>query len=135
MVLDKLLVLPNHCLTNNSGHTLSYEAFTLMTFYIRTSNFLLISAWIFVFLLLPLLEYCYLFKFLCYFWQHGSVYKLAFGPKAFVVVSDPIVARHVLRENAFSYDKVCLTICFDYILQPMMKFITFLILETSSLLI
>uniref|UniRef100_A0A803KWY1 Cytochrome P450 n=1 Tax=Chenopodium quinoa TaxID=63459 RepID=A0A803KWY1_CHEQI len=37
--------------------------------------------------------------------QHGSVYKLAFGPKAFVVVSDPIVARHILRENAFSYDK------------------------------
>lgn len=51
------------------------------------------------------------------------MYKLAFGPKAFVVVSDPIVARHILRENAFSYDKVlpnnmlldspCLTrICF-----------------------
>jgi len=38
--------------------------------------------------------------------QHGAVYKLAFGPKAFVVVSDPIVARHILRENAFSYDKV-----------------------------
>jgi len=38
--------------------------------------------------------------------QHGAVYKLAFGPKAFVVVSDPIVARHILRENAFAYDKV-----------------------------
>lgn len=34
------------------------------------------------------------------------MYKLAFGPKAFVVVSDPIVARHILRENAFCYDKV-----------------------------
>lgn len=34
------------------------------------------------------------------------MYKLAFGPKAFVVVSDPIVARHILRENAFGYDKV-----------------------------
>lgn len=42
----------------------------------------------------------------CVLLQHGSVYKLAFGPKAFVVVSDPIVARHILRENAFSYDKV-----------------------------
>lgn len=52
------------------------------------------------------------------------MYKLAFGPKAFVVVSDPIVARHILRENAFCYDKVLfnydlyikksyyLTICF-----------------------
>ncbi|KAF3443497.1 hypothetical protein FNV43_RR13180 [Rhamnella rubrinervis] len=41
-----------------------------------------------------------------WFIEHGSVYKLAFGPKAFVVVSDAVVARHVLRENAFSYDKV-----------------------------
>ncbi|KAK2969346.1 hypothetical protein RJ640_027588 [Escallonia rubra] len=40
-----------------------------------------------------------------WFLEHGGVYKLAFGPKAFVVVSDPIVARHILRENAFSYDK------------------------------
>uniref|UniRef100_A0A0E0JW56 Cytochrome P450 n=1 Tax=Oryza punctata TaxID=4537 RepID=A0A0E0JW56_ORYPU len=40
-----------------------------------------------------------------WFLEHGSVYKLAFGPKAFVVVSDPIVARHILRENAFCYDK------------------------------
>ena len=49
------------------------------------------------------------FHILFYFgliWQHGSVYKLAFGPKAFVVVSDPIVARHILRENIFGYDKV-----------------------------
>ncbi|KAB5551485.1 hypothetical protein DKX38_008796 [Salix brachista] len=47
------------------------------------------------------------FFFSLYDWfiEHGSVYKLAFGPKAFVVVSDPIVARHILRENAFSYDK------------------------------
>lgn len=54
----------------------------------------------------------YLLSYACFFlpcglmMQHGSVYKLAFGPKAFVVVSDPIVARYILRENAFSYDKV-----------------------------
>ncbi|KAF3558196.1 hypothetical protein F2Q69_00010295 [Brassica cretica] len=40
-----------------------------------------------------------------WFMEHGGVYKLAFGPKAFVVISDPIVASHVLRENAFSYSK------------------------------
>ncbi|KAL2482179.1 Cytochrome [Forsythia ovata] len=51
-----------------------------------------------------------------WFLEHGSVYKLAFGPKAFVVVSDPIVARHVLRENAFSYDKGVLA----DILEPIM---------------
>ncbi|XP_030965855.1 cytochrome P450 97B2, chloroplastic [Quercus lobata] len=51
-----------------------------------------------------------------WFIEHGSVYKLAFGPKAFVVVSDPIVARHVLRENAFCYDKGVLA----DILEPIM---------------
>nr|QNS29943.1 cytochrome P450 [Nothapodytes nimmoniana] len=51
-----------------------------------------------------------------WFLEHGSVYKLAFGPKAFVIVSDPIVARHILRENAFSYDKGVLA----EILEPIM---------------
>ena len=35
----------------------------------------------------------------------GGVFKLAFGPKCFLVVSDPIVARHLLRENAMGFDK------------------------------
>lgn len=52
---------------------------------------------------LSILLFLFLFLFML---QHGSVYKLAFGPKAFVVVSDPIVARYILRENAFGYDKV-----------------------------
>ncbi|KAL7086588.1 hypothetical protein ACP275_13G010000 [Erythranthe tilingii] len=51
-----------------------------------------------------------------WFIEHGSVYKLAFGPKAFIVVSDPIVARYILRENAFSYDKGVLA----DILEPIM---------------
>ncbi|KAL0546923.1 hypothetical protein IC582_016842 [Cucumis melo] len=51
-----------------------------------------------------------------WFLEHGSVYKLAFGPKAFVVVSDPIVARYILRENAFAYDKGVLA----DILEPIM---------------
>lgn len=51
-----------------------------------------------------------------WFLEHGSVYKLAFGPKAFVVVSDPIVVKHILRENAFSYDKGVLA----EILEPIM---------------
>ncbi|KAL6983193.1 hypothetical protein U1Q18_016586 [Sarracenia purpurea var. burkii] len=51
-----------------------------------------------------------------WFLEHGSVYKLAFGPKAFVVVSDPMVVRHILRENAFSYDKGVLA----DILEPIM---------------
>jgi hypothetical protein len=33
------------------------------------------------------------------------VFKLEFGPKAFIVVSDPVVVRHLLKDNAFNYDK------------------------------
>ncbi|CAI5493397.1 unnamed protein product [Closterium sp. Naga37s-1] len=40
-----------------------------------------------------------------WFLELGGVYRLAFGPKAFVVISDPIVARHVLKEKPFAYDK------------------------------
>jgi len=35
----------------------------------------------------------------------GDVYKLCFGPKSFMVVSDPQILRHILRENVFNYDK------------------------------
>ncbi|WZY79604.1 hypothetical protein YC2023_020615 [Brassica napus] len=34
-----------------------------------------------------------------WFLEHGEVYKLAFGPKAFVVISDPIVAACPQRER------------------------------------
>eukprot|EP00186_Timspurckia_oligopyrenoides_P001249 CAMPEP_0182450112 /NCGR_PEP_ID=MMETSP1172-20130603/39037_1 /TAXON_ID=708627 /ORGANISM="Timspurckia oligopyrenoides, Strain CCMP3278" /LENGTH=593 /DNA_ID=CAMNT_0024647615 /DNA_START=263 /DNA_END=2044 /DNA_ORIENTATION=+ len=40
-----------------------------------------------------------------YFKEYGSVFKLAFGPKVFFVVSDPVIARYVLRENSHLYDK------------------------------
>lgn len=35
----------------------------------------------------------------CRFLDSGGVYKLAFGPKAFIVVSDPVVVRHLLKVN------------------------------------
>lgn len=31
------------------------------------------------------------------FLESGGVFKLEFGPKAFIVVSDPVVVRHLLR--------------------------------------
>jgi hypothetical protein len=40
------------------------------------------------------------------FIDSGGVFKLVFGPKAFIVVSDPVVVRHILRENAMNFDKV-----------------------------
>lgn len=41
-----------------------------------------------------------------YFENYGSPYKLCFGPKSFLVISDPIQARHVLRDANSNYDKV-----------------------------
>ncbi|GAA0149692.1 oxygenase [Lithospermum erythrorhizon] len=63
-----------------------------------------------------LIDRPFFFSLYDWFLEHGAVYKLAFGPKAFVVVSDPVVARHILRENAFSYDKGVLA----DILEPIM---------------
>ena len=37
--------------------------------------------------------------------QYGSPYKLCFGPKSFLVVSDPVQAKHILREQNTLYDK------------------------------
>jgi cytochrome P450 family 97 subfamily B polypeptide 3 len=48
--------------------------------------------------------------------QYGSVYKLLFGPKSFVVISDPTIAKHILRDNTKAYDKGVLA----EILEPIM---------------
>jgi len=40
-----------------------------------------------------------------YFQQYGPVFKLAFGPKSFLVISDPAMAKYVLKENPTNYDK------------------------------
>jgi hypothetical protein len=41
-----------------------------------------------------------------YYKKYGSPYKLCFGPKSFLVVSDPVQARHLLRDANKNYDKV-----------------------------
>lgn len=51
-----------------------------------------------------------------WFIDSGGVYKLVFGPKAFIVISDPIVVRHLLRDNSYNYDKGVLA----EILEPIM---------------
>jgi cytochrome P450 family 97 subfamily B polypeptide 3 len=35
-----------------------------------------------------------------YFHDYGPIFNLAFGPKAFLVISDPVMARHILRESS-----------------------------------
>jgi len=51
-----------------------------------------------------------------YYLEYGPVFKLAFGPRSFVVVSDPVAARHLLATQAASYDKGMLA----EILEPIM---------------
>jgi len=51
-----------------------------------------------------------------YYQKYGSPYKLCFGPKSFLVISDPIQAKHILRENNEAYDKGILA----EILEPIM---------------
>lgn len=51
-----------------------------------------------------------------YFQSYGSPYKLCFGPKSFLVVSDPVQARHILRDANKNYDKGILA----EILEPIM---------------
>lgn len=48
--------------------------------------------------------------------QFGPAYKLCFGPKSFIVISDPVMIRHILRDNAKAYDKGVLA----EILEPIM---------------
>lgn len=40
-----------------------------------------------------------------YYKQYGPVFKLAFGPKSFIVISDPAMVKHILKDNPLKYDK------------------------------
>eukprot|EP00527_Entomoneis_sp_CCMP2396_P000043 CAMPEP_0198151560 /NCGR_PEP_ID=MMETSP1443-20131203/56084_1 /TAXON_ID=186043 /ORGANISM="Entomoneis sp., Strain CCMP2396" /LENGTH=642 /DNA_ID=CAMNT_0043817277 /DNA_START=105 /DNA_END=2033 /DNA_ORIENTATION=- len=51
-----------------------------------------------------------------YYNNYGSPYKLCFGPKSFLVISDPVQARHILRDANINYDKGVLA----EILEPIM---------------
>eukprot|EP00929_Paragymnodinium_shiwhaense_P058746 TRINITY_DN29435_c0_g1_i1.p1 TRINITY_DN29435_c0_g1~~TRINITY_DN29435_c0_g1_i1.p1 ORF type:complete len:753 (+),score=223.63 TRINITY_DN29435_c0_g1_i1:55-2259(+) len=51
-----------------------------------------------------------------YFDQYGSVFKMCFGPKSFLVVSDPVVAKHILKDNVKKYDKGALSVVLEDIM-------------------
>lgn len=51
-----------------------------------------------------------------YYQNYKSPYKLCFGPKSFLVISDPIQAKHVLKDANTKYDKGILA----EILEPIM---------------
>ena len=39
-----------------------------------------------------------------YYEKYGPIYKLAFGPKSFMVVSDPIMVKHILKVRSYVCD-------------------------------
>ncbi|GJP51245.1 hypothetical protein CLOM_g10420 [Closterium sp. NIES-68] len=47
---------------------------------------------------------------------YGGVFRLSFGPKRFVIVSDPVVTKHILRDNARSYSKGILSEILDFVM-------------------
>jgi len=58
----------------------------------------------------------YLQQLLNYYLRYGGIFKVCLMPKAFLIVSDPVVIRHILAESALKYDKGILA----DILQPIM---------------
>lgn len=51
-----------------------------------------------------------------YYKEYGPIYKLAFGPKSFIVISDPTMVKHILKENSKAYDKGILAEILDPIM-------------------
>lgn len=47
---------------------------------------------------------------------YGKVFRLSFGPKSFVIVSDAEVAKYILRENADNYSKGLLSEILDFVM-------------------
>jgi len=52
-----------------------------------------------------------------YFLDYGPIFNLAFGPKSFLVISDPVMAKHILRNK--STDEYCKGMLAE-ILEPIM---------------
>lgn len=50
------------------------------------------------------------------FLAYGPVFKLSFGPKTFVIVSDPALAKQVLLTNAHKYSKGILSEILDFVM-------------------
>ena len=78
----------------------------------------------------------YLQQLLAYYLKYGGIFKVCLLPKAFLIVSDPVLIRHILAENALKYDKGILA----DILEPIMvlarftstKVLALLVLSTST---
>ncbi|XP_075485807.1 protein LUTEIN DEFICIENT 5, chloroplastic-like isoform X1 [Primulina tabacum] len=47
---------------------------------------------------------------------YGGIFRLKFGPKSFLVVSDPAIAKHILKDNPKGYSKGILAEILDFVM-------------------
>ncbi|KAJ4805990.1 Cytochrome P450 CYP97A16 [Rhynchospora pubera] len=47
---------------------------------------------------------------------YGGIFRLIFGPKSFLIVSDPAIAKHILRDNSKAYSKGILAEILDFVM-------------------
>ncbi|XP_052170119.1 protein LUTEIN DEFICIENT 5, chloroplastic [Diospyros lotus] len=47
---------------------------------------------------------------------YGGIFRLTFGPKSFLIVSDPLIAKHILRDNSKAYSKGILAEILDFVM-------------------
>lgn len=50
------------------------------------------------------------------FLTYGGVFRLTFGPKSFLIVSDPSIAKHILRDNSKAYSKGILAEILEFVM-------------------
>uniref|UniRef100_M4FBH1 Cytochrome P450 n=1 Tax=Brassica campestris TaxID=3711 RepID=M4FBH1_BRACM len=50
------------------------------------------------------------------FLSYGGIFRLTFGPKSFLIVSDPSIAKHILKDNAKAYSKGILAEILDFVM-------------------
>ncbi|KAG6556322.1 hypothetical protein Mapa_002265 [Marchantia paleacea] len=50
------------------------------------------------------------------FKTYGGIFRLSFGPKSFVIVSDPTITKRVLKDNAKSYSKGILAEILEFVM-------------------
>uniref|UniRef100_A0A2P2MMZ1 Uncharacterized protein MANES_09G183600 n=1 Tax=Rhizophora mucronata TaxID=61149 RepID=A0A2P2MMZ1_RHIMU len=47
---------------------------------------------------------------------YGGIFRLTFGPKSILIVSDPSIAKHILRDNSKAYSKGILAEILDFVM-------------------
>ncbi|PKA59200.1 Protein lutein deficient 5, chloroplastic [Apostasia shenzhenica] len=47
---------------------------------------------------------------------YGGIFRLTFGPKSFLIVSDPEIAKHILKDNCKAYSKGILAEILDFVM-------------------